>query len=287
MRRYSPIGAMPRTDTEGHRQRRSRLDDKRRWIDSITAQVSLPHRLQPRQPWETRNGKVSLRIEPGVLLDPATNEWREYDVPYGPIPRLALIHIQNLAYQIGSPLISVGATRTEFTRSVLGRQPSATELRWFGDHFSALAAADFKFGFDGRTVQFHLAGEVIMSGTTWPQEIRLSQEFYDHLTAHGFFVPMTAIQTLRRSSLAIDIYLWLSCRTHGLRSPAFIPWAPLAVQFGAGFTRFRDFRRAFSRHLSQILEMPNVSFRVEVHEHGPNRPAGLLIFPTDGHEGDK
>ncbi|MBY0456352.1 MAG: hypothetical protein K2V38_03340, partial [Gemmataceae bacterium] len=69
--------------------------------------------------------------------------------------------------------------------------------------------------------------------------------------------------------MALDVYVWLAQRLH--RVPAgkaqLVTWVNLDGQFGQGFDRLRDFRRAFLTTLRQVLAVyPGA--RLEVSEQG-------------------
>ena len=75
----------------------------------------------------------------------------------------------------------------------------------------------------------------------------------DH--ALGVPVDLRAIRLLRSSPLAIDLYVWLTYRMSYLRRPTLVPWQGLENQFGADYTRPRDFRRRVLSHLESVLRV--------------------------------
>ena len=69
---------------------------------------------------------------------------------------------------------------------------------------------------------------------------------------------MNTLKALRRSSLGLDLYLWLVYRTFILRAPLRLPWRLLYCQFGAHPAKASDnqtvqhFRYKVLRELKKI-----------------------------------
>ena len=87
-----------------------------------------------------------------------------------------------------------------------------------------------------------------------------------------------ALRQLRRSSMALDAYLWLSYRLRGLRGPTRIGWAALRQPFGGGgYEQMKTFRQPFREALEMALAVyPDAARRgVKVVEEG------LLLAPVD------
>ncbi len=58
-----------------------------------------------------------------------------------------------------------------------------------------------------------------------------------------------------RSPLALDIYCWLTYRASYLREPTEIPWAALALQFGAAYADPCRLRDSFLRQVTRVLRL--------------------------------
>lgn len=70
-------------------------------------------------------------------------------------------------------------------------------------------------------------------------------------------IDMRALQVLKRSPMALDIYCWLTYRFSYLKQKAEISWPALQAQFGAGYPETLrgqlDFKRNFLKHLRCVL----------------------------------
>ena len=113
---------------------------------------------------------------------------------------------------------------------------------------------------------------------SWRSRVVLGSEFFDEITSSAVPVDLRAIRLLKRSPLALDIYVWLTYRMSYLRRPCLIPWQALQEQFGADYSRPRDFHQRFLRSLSQVLQ---VYPRVRVSE----AMQGLWLRPSPCHVG--
>jgi hypothetical protein len=82
-----------------------------------------------------------------------------------------------------------------------------------------------------------------------------------------------------RSSMAIDIYCWLTYRASYIRKPMkrAIPWRLIQQQMGAGIERERDFRRNFL-HWLKVVRMLYPHIQVEVIESKEGRNGGGLVL---------
>jgi len=87
---------------------------------------------------------------------------------------------------------------------------------------------------------------------------------------------MRALKALRRSPLALDLYCWLTYRMSYLRKDTVIPWQSLQAQFGADYSRERDFKAKFSESLRKVLT---------VYPAAKAQPSGngLLLSPSRTH----
>jgi len=111
---------------------------------------------------------------------------------------------------------------------------------------------------------------------TWPSQIVLSQDFFDEITRSAVPVDLRAIRHLRRSPLAIDLYVWLTYRMSYFKKPTLIPWKSLEAQFGADYARLRDFRCKALAHLPDVL-------RVYPAVRIGQTNAGLRPYPSPPH----
>jgi hypothetical protein len=251
------------------------------FLHTVQCQCGLPYRNpgDAVREWDRKQGFASLRIEAGSALDPATREYVKLGLPYGEKPRLVLIHLASEAIRTGSPVVDVEDSMTAFARS-LGLDTNGPSLRHLKDQLARLAAATVRFGVvDGdRAVQINTQivsaldlwypaepGQRVL----WPSTVRLGTDYFQSLTRHAVPLDRRAVGALASSSMALDVYVWLAQRLHRVPPgrPQRVTWVNLGEQFGQGFERLRDFRRAFLGTLRQVLAVYPAA-RLEVGEEG-------------------
>ena len=92
----------------------------------------------------------------------------------------------------------------------------------------------------------------------WESRIRLGEEFFNEVIRHPVPLDMNILKALKRSSLGLDLYLWLVYRTFSLDGPKRLSWPMLFRQFGADPAKaddkfvVRDFRKDCLRELAKI-----------------------------------
>jgi hypothetical protein len=104
----------------------------------------------------------------------------------------------------------------------------------------------------------------------------LGQDFFTEVTRSAVPIDLRALHKLRASPLAMDLYIWLTYRMSYLRKSTLVPWEGLRAQFGADYTRPRDFRRRVSKHLEAVLRVYPI---VRLSQTDP----GLRLYPSPPH----
>ena len=66
----------------------------------------------------------------------------------------------------------------------------------------------------------------------WDSRIELGEKFFHEIIRHPVPLDLNILKALKRSSLGIDVYLWLTYRSFTLKRPLRLSWACLYRQFG-------------------------------------------------------
>ena len=120
----------------------------------------------------------------------------------------------------------------------------------------------------------------------WDSQIELGEKFFHEIIQHPVPLDLNILKALKRSSLGLDLYLWLTYRTFTLRRPLRLSWARLYRQFGAAPARandnrtVQDFRKGCLRELIKIkTAWPDLAYAKAqgVLVLWPSKPA---ILPT-------
>ena len=111
----------------------------------------------------------------------------------------------------------------------------------------------------------------------WDSKIELGEKFFHEIISHPVPLDMNTLTALKRSTLGLDLYLWLVYRTFPLRDPLRLTWKQVYRQFGAHPANASDkqtvqnFRREVLRELKKIkLAWPEL-------RDGSGRPDPLTL----------
>ena len=94
--------------------------------------------------------------------------------------------------------------------------------------------------------------------TLWQSKIELGEKFFQEIVRHPVPLDMNILKALKRSSLGLDLYLWLVYRTFPLKGPDRLTWPMLYRQFGADPAKasskvtVQKFRKDCLRELKKI-----------------------------------
>ena len=101
----------------------------------------------------------------------------------------------------------------------------------------------------------------------WDSKIYLGEAFFNEIIRHPVPLDMNTLTALKRSSLGLDLYLWLTYRTFPLRAPLRLTWKQLYQQFGVHPAKASDkrtvdaFRTKVLRELKKIkLAWPELKY---------------------------
>ncbi len=114
--------------------------------------------------------------------------------------------------------------------------------------------------------------------TLWQSSVTLGEAFFKQIIDHPVPIDKAALRALKRSPLALDLYVWMTHRFSYLDRATVIPWAALGAQVGADYAERRFFKRKAAAALARVLTVyPEARF--EVSERG------LLLRPSPTHVG--
>ncbi len=231
--------------------------DRPDFLHTVLCQVGLPRRATTELRFERRNGLASLLVEAGSLY--SGQKWQLQPLPYGPKPRLALVHISTEAVRTKSRVIDSGRSLHDFMRR-LGIGTNGREYKNFRQQMRALSACRMSLGYGNTTID----AKPIEKFSTWNAldeahglddgVIELTAKFYESLIDSAVPLDPRALACLQGSSLALDIYTWLSHRLHRVSRMTGdrVTWSNLADQFGQEYNEIKDFKKTFQKALISV-----------------------------------
>ena len=110
----------------------------------------------------------------------------------------------------------------------------------------------------------------------WNSKIRLGEDLFNEIINHPVPLDLNTLMALKRCSLGLDLYLWLTYRTFALTRPLRLTWRQVYQQFGLHPDKSSDkrtvlnFRRKILRELKKIkMAWPELNY---------STAAGVLIL---------
>lgn len=242
--------------------------DSLSFMTRLLVLATLPHSNPGDVPGFSRsNGNYSLIIQSGLIE--VDGELKNVGIPYGVIPRLLMAWITTEVVRTKERKIILGHSLSKFMNELDmiptgGRWGSITRLK---QQMNRLFSARVTFQYNRDSLQ--AARETILTkervlwwddkhpyqGGLFESYILLEQEFFDEIINHPVPVDMRALKALKKSPMALDLYIWLTYRMSYLQKPTAIPWKSLRQQFGADYKTDNDFMKAAKKHLRRIQSL--------------------------------
>lgn len=243
-------------------------------------QATLPHKKVEGNEFTRTNGSYTLSI-----MAPA-----KIGLPYGTIPRLLLGWVTTEAVRTKSRELELGDSMSSFMAELgLGRRGGPrgdiTRLkdqtrRLFASTVSAIyedgeRTADMGFRLADKAEMWWHATDADQAGLS-RSTILLTEPFFQEIVDRPVPVDMRALQALKRSPLALDIYCWSTYRSSYTKQASTIPWPVLAAQFGSDYKVLRQFKAAFLGELKKVITVYAGAKFEEAEE-------GLIVKPGKPH----
>jgi hypothetical protein len=221
-------------------------------------QASMPHSKPQGNEFIRRNGSFRLAM------------WSLDGLPYGTIPRLIMSWITTEAVRTKSRDLVLGDNLSDFMSSLGllrtgGARGDITRLK---NQMTRLLSCAITCTYDnGKHFAVKHVTPVESANLWWdpknPEQISLwestltlNSTFFAEVISSPVPLRMSTLAALRGSSMALDVYNWLTYRNFYAQLPSRIPWEALQAQFGAGYpmdTRGkRNFKQKFLLSLKKV-----------------------------------
>ena len=215
-------------------------------------------------------------------------------LPYGILPRLLLAWVCSEAVRTQRRELVLGASLAAFMRKLgIGSDSGGVrgELTRIRNQMDRLFKASI-------VVQHDAAGHAVSVGSLvaertelwwderqpdspvlWESTIELGEKFFQEIIRNPIPLDLHTLKALKRSSLGVDLYLWLTYRTFTLKGPLRLSWKALYQQFGVDPSKAEDhvtvykFRKDCLRELTKIkIAWPALMYRVA--------RGVVMVYPT-------
>ena len=212
-------------------------------------------------------------------------------LPFGNFPRLLLAWVCTEAVRTQNRELVLGRSLSEFMRT-LGVYSSAggvaTRLR---NQMRRLFNAHVQLVYEdecseatvnaliARRTEFWWNPKRPDESTLWKSKLELSEDFFNEIIRHPVPLDLNTLTALKRSTLGLDLYLWLVYRTFALRASLRLSWRQVYRQFGVDPAQAGDknivnaFRTKCLRELKKIkLAWPGLNYTTA--------PGVLILHPS-------
>lgn len=218
-------------------------------------QTTFPYKQMPGKYFERTNGLLTLSVM-------APN-----GIPSGVMPRLLTAWVTSEIVKNGSREIDLGRSHRDFadklglqwggdTGAVLKRE----SMRLFTSMIQISSKQDLRDDGPSKHQNFTLADSSMIlwkpsseQPMLWRSSMIVSEGFYKECINHPVPLNLRAVDALKGSPMAIDIYVWLVYRLGFLSHPVTIPWLGLMRQFGQNYRETRKFKRDFVVRMQEAL----------------------------------
>ena len=200
-------------------------------------------------------------------------------LPFGNLPRLILAWVCSEAVRTQSRVLVLGKSLSEFMRTLDIYSSSGGKHTRLRNQMKRLFGCTVTMIYEDENVDATV-NAVIADSTVfwwnkrkpdqpslWDSKIELGEKFFNEIIHHPVPIEMNTLTALKRSTLGLDLYLWLVYRTFSLRAPRRLTWKQVYRQFGAHPAKASDnqtvqhFRIKVLRELKKIkLAWPDLNY---------------------------
>ena len=251
----------------------SEADPDMGFMARLLALCCLP-RANPgnRHQYKRVNGPFKL-----IMVAGADNK-----LPFGNLPRLLLAWVCTEAVRTQSRELVLGKSLSKFMRELGVYNSGGNPQTRFRNQMNRLFGCTVSLIYEDNSGFARVTSPVAdkhefwwnerkpNEPVLWDSKIRLGEDFFNEIIRHPVPLDMNTLKALKRCSLGLDLYLWLTYRTFTLKRPVRITWRQLYRQFDANPTKTPDkqrikfFRRKVLRELKKIkIAWPDVNYATD------------------------
>ena len=254
------------------------------YTSRASALTSMPHSKTKDLVFARKNGdfELEMRADPRIGL------------PYGVYPRYVLAFIVTEAVRTKSKIIRLGESFAGWMRD-LGITPSAGNKgtkKALRDQVNRLFSTSISFKSSSKERDVGLNFFPVEKYELWwgrheenlelgESTITLGEIFFKEIIEHPVVFYLDALKALKKSPLAIDIYIWLTYKNSYSKNSTFITWEQLQRQFGSGYPENsdgkRDFKVNFKKAFKKVMVVYHEAKKIDLQSEG------LLFRPGEPH----
>ena len=216
-------------------------------------------------------------------------------LPFGNLPRLLMAWLSTEAVRTQSRELVLGRSLAEFMRTlgVLssdsgGASGVRTRLR---NQMRRLFNAHVRLVYEDEHGEQFVSSAIADRGafwwnerkhdqpSLWESKIYLGEAFFNEIINHPVPLDMNTLKALKRSTLGLDLYLWLVYRTFALRAPLRLTWKQLYCQFGAHPAKASDNNTVQAFRYKVLRELKKIKIAWKELSYS-TAPGVLILLPS-------
>jgi len=254
------------------------------YLPSGLCQVWLPRNETKELFYETKNGRTSLSLQAGRLLQ-SDETWQQQPLPFGALPRLIMMYIANESKKKKSKEIDMGESVFEFLK-LLKFDTNGRNYRKIRNQMNALATCRITLGMvNGQHITIQNTGIVTKFDTwltndekqmvEWRAKVTLTPEFFELIQSSSVPLDMKAVLPIRHSPLRLDILTYFTERLCRVKQEKgfVVNWDELKKLFGQEYVEMKHFKQRFIPALKDVLAVyPKAKVK--------SVESGLLYLPS-------
>ena len=263
----------------------SEADPDLGFMARLMALCSLP-RTNPgnRHQYKRVNGPYKL-----IMIAGGDNK-----LPFGNLPRLLLAWVCTEAVRTQSRELVLGKSLSKFMRTLGinstsgGARGEQTRLRnQMRRLFGCTVQLTYKDeqgeaavnSLIARRTEFWWNERKPDEPALWDSKIELGEDLFSEIIRHPVPLDMNTLRALKRSTLGLDLYLWLVYRTFALHAPLRLSWRQVYRQFGAHPAKARDKRTVDAFRTKCLRELKKIQIAWPELNYATAKGA-LILLPS-------
>ena len=210
-------------------------------------------------------------------------------LPFGNLPRLILAWVCSEAVRTQSRVLVLGDSLSDFMRTLGVYSSSGRKHTRLRNQMKRLFGCTVTMIYEDENVDATV-NAVIADSTVfwwnkpdqpslWESKIELGEKFFNEIIRHPVPIEMNTLTALKRSTLGLDLYLWLVYRTFALRAPLRLTWRHLYCQFGAHPDKAGDKRTVDNFRTKCLRELKKIKLAWTGLNYS-TAPGVLILHPS-------
>ena len=173
-------------------------------------------------------------------------------LPYGNLPRLLLAWVCTEAVRTQNRELILGRSLADFMRSVGVYDDGGAVRRRLRNQMQRLFRSHVELVYEDAHGSRFVNSAIADSGefwwdakhpdqpALWESKIELGEKFFHEVITNPIPLDLNILKAIKRSSLGLDLYLWITYRTFAIKRPLRLTWPLLYRQFGANPAKSND-----------------------------------------------